>query len=182
MREFQLLDDRIETGGGVIDAFLSAFGAYKARGERVVCRHLGTERIDVGVGAFYSAAKFLVAMSELQGQFGESFMRKVGSFIFEKAVFPPGIDSAQKGLTVVGQAYYMNHRNVAPGQIGGYHWSARGDRGGVMFCDNPYPCAFDMGILESIARRFEVQPVVTHAPAEPCRHLGGDACTYEVRW
>jgi hypothetical protein len=148
----------------------------------VVCRHLGTERVDVGAASFYSASGFLAAMSELQGQFGAGFMRKVGSFIFDKAVFPPGIDSAQKGLTVVNQAYYMNHRNLREGEIGSYRWTPHGERGGVMFCDNPYPCAFDTGILESIARRFEPGAVVTHFPAVPCRHTGGESCSYEVRW
>jgi hypothetical protein len=109
-------------------------------------------------------------------------MRKVGSYIFEKAVFPPGIDSAQKGMSLVHQAYYMNHRNQADGELGVYRWTPDGERGGVMFCDNPYPCAFDMGILESIARRFEPGATVTHAPPEPCRHTGGQSCSYQVRW
>jgi hypothetical protein len=67
MREFELSNPAIETGGGVIEAFLSAFGSYKARGERMVCRHLGTERVDVGAASFYSAAGFLAAMNEQAG-------------------------------------------------------------------------------------------------------------------
>ena len=54
-------------------------------------------------------------------QFGAPFMRKVGSFIFDNAVFPPGIDDVQKGMQLLDVAYYTNHQNVAPGQIGGYH-------------------------------------------------------------
>jgi hypothetical protein len=180
MQEFECYDSAIQTGGGVIDAFLSAFGSYKSRGEKVICRHLGIERVDPRPEAFYPVTKFLGAMAELQEQFGAGFMRKIGAFIFEKAVFPPGIDSAEKGLSVVNQAYYMNHRN-ADGKIGGYHWQA-GAAGGTMLCDNPYPCAFDMGILETIARRFEPAAAVMHEPNEPCRHEGGEHCSYSVRW
>jgi len=181
MQEFECADPTILTGGGVIDAFLSAFGSYKGRGEKVICRHLGVDRVDASPEAYYPVARFLGAMSELQGQFGPGFMRKIGAFIFEKAVFPPGIDSAPKGMSLVNEAYNMNHQH-ADGKLGGYYWTQTSGSGGVMLCDNPYPCAFDIGILETIARRFAPSAVVTHRTLETCRHDGGDRCFYEVRW
>ncbi|MGZ3421533.1 MAG: hypothetical protein ACXVEF_01925 [Polyangiales bacterium] len=181
MREFECPDTSVTTGRGVIDAFLAAFGAYKGRGEKVVCRHLGIEKFGDEVEVFYPLHRFLAAMSELQEQFGAPFMRKVGTFIFEKAEFPPGIDTLEKGMELLDVAYYQNHRNVSPGQIGGYHWKQQSERSGVMGCDNPYPCAFDVGIIETITRKFQSGARVTHEQSE-CRHLGGNVCNYLVEW
>lgn len=181
MREFSCPDPRILTGRGVIEAFLAAFGTYKGRGERVVCRHLGVDTLGDDPNAWFPVGKFLAAMSELQDQFGAPFMRKVGSFTFDKVVFPPGIDDVQKAMQVMNAAYYTNHRDVEQGQIGGYHWKADGERGGVLSCDNPYPCAFDIGITETIARRFSSNGRVGHE-AGTCRHRGDDVCHYRVEW
>ncbi|HEY4116256.1 MAG TPA: hypothetical protein VGM56_00320 [Byssovorax sp.] len=181
MREFECSDEKILVRRGVIDAFVAAFGPYKGRGERVVCRHLGVETIGGDPEAWFSASRFLAAMAELQDQFGSAFMRKVGSFIFDKAVFPPGIDAVTKGMELIHTAYHMNHSADAKGRIGGYHWVSMGDRAGTMTCDNPYPCAFDVGIIETIARRFESAAHVLHVPGG-CRHDGAEACQYKVEW
>ncbi len=48
----------------------------------------------------------------------------------------------------------------ADGKIARYYWALSGDDGGSMLSDNPYSdkpyrCGFDMGIFETLARRFE---------------------------
>jgi len=181
MKEFACPDIGITVSRGVVDSFVAAFGAYKARGENVVARHVGAASLTAGPDAQFSLVKFLGAMSELQDQFGGPFMRKVGSFIFDKAVFPPGIDTIAKGLELVNTAYYMNHSEEAAGRIGGYKWLATGERSGRMVLDNPYPCAFDLGIIETISRRFESTAKVEHEPGS-CRHDGQDTCVYRVEW
>lgn len=181
MKEFACPDVGITVSRGVIDSFVAAFGAYRARGEKVVARYVGTTAMNADPNAQFPLLRFLAAMSELQDQFGGPFMRKVGSYIFDNAVFPPGIDTITKGLELVNTAYYMNHSKEAEGRIGGYHWKATGPRSGRMTLDNPYPCAFDMGIIETIARRFEPTAKVEHEPGS-CRHEGGELCTYRVEW
>jgi hypothetical protein len=181
MKEFDLPDAGITITRGVVDSFVAAFGPYKARGEKVVARHLGVADIGTDPEARFAAVPFLRAMGELQDQFGAPFMRKVGSFIFDKAVFPPGIDTIEKGMQLVNVAYYMNHSAEAVGRIGGYHWMPDGARSGTMRLDNPYPCAFDLGIIETIARRFETSANVEHLPGG-CRHEGSDECRYRVTW
>jgi hypothetical protein len=181
MKEFECPDVGITVSRGVIDSFVAAFGAYKARGEKVVARHVGAAAISEGPDAQFPLVNFLRAMSELQEQFGGPFMRKVGSFIFDKAVFPPGIDTITKGMELVNTAYYMNHSKEAQGRIGGYYWNATSERSGHMLLDNPYPCAFDVGIIETIARRFERVAKVEHQPGS-CRHEGGETCTLRVEW
>ena len=91
-----------------------------------------------------------------------------------------GIDTAAKAMSVIDVAYYMNHNEAAKGRIGNYRWTAEAN-GGLMYCDNPYPCPFDIGILDTIARRFAPGATVEHLPGS-CRLEGGTACTYRVRW
>ena len=74
----------------------------------------------------------------------------------------------------------MNHQ-CETGEIGGYTWQPNGGKAGRIVCDNPYPCAFDQGLLETIAQRFEPSAKVTHEEGA-CRHEGGDACTFKVEW
>lgn len=180
MKEFDCPDVGITVQRGVVESFVAAFGAYKSRGEKVVARHFGVEEIDPSPDARFPMLPFMRAMRELQDQFGAPFMRKVGSFIFDKAEFPPGIDTIEKGLQLVHTAYYMNHSAEATGRIGGYHWTSEGPRSGTMRLDNPYPCAFDLGIIETIARRFEPTAKVEHEGG--CRHEGADHCIYRVTW
>lgn len=181
MKEFEFADPSVFITRAGMSPFLAAFGAYQSRGEKVVKRHLGVEELSTDPEACFPLSGYLASIRELQEQFGATFIRKVGIFIFEKAVFPPGLDSAAKVLASVDVAYHMNHRN-AEGKIGGYHWSADGDTRGIMFCDNPYPCSMDTGLLEGVTSRFSPNWKVSHDESKPCRAKGGDSCTYIVEW
>jgi hypothetical protein len=180
MKEFEYQGETKVTGV-VTKAFLAAFGPYVKRGEQVLCRRFGVDEIRGDTETWYPLIPFLQAMKEFQDQFGLDFMRKIGQFIFTNAVFPPGIDSVEKGMSSINQAYYMNHQ-TKPGEIGGYHWKPGQGNQGEMICDNPYPCSFDLGIIETIARHFAAGARVTHDDSKPCRHKGGDSCTYKVEW
>jgi len=180
MKEFEVTSDAIQVSGGVIDTFLTALGPYRTRGEKVVARNCKVAKVDTAEGSFYPLAGHLEALAEFQQQFGPDFMQNVGALIFEKAVFPPGIASAPQALAIVDTAYQMNHRN-AEGRIGAYRWTPQAN-GGLMVCDNPYPCAFDRGILSGILRRFGVKGSVRHESPETCRHLGAETCSYLVEW
>ncbi|AKU97261.1 hypothetical protein AKJ09_03925 [Labilithrix luteola] len=182
MKEFEFGDPSVSISRAGMGPFLAAFGAYQSRGEKVVKRHLGVEELSADPSTRYPLSGYLSAMRELQEQFGFSFIRKMGTLVFEKAVFPPGLDSAAKVLASLNQAFYMNHPNAEEGKIGGYQWKADGDARGIMFCDNPYPCSLDTGILEGITSRFSANWKVSHDEAMPCRAKGGDSCTYVVEW
>lgn len=181
MKEFDCPDIGITITRQALHAFVLAFGAYKSRGEQVVMRHFGLKEIPDDPASRFPLTKFLSAMDELQAQFGAPFMRKVGSFLFDNTEFPPGMDTLQKAMALMDVAYYMNHSAEAEGKIGGYHWKAEGDRRGVMTLDNPYPCAFDMGVIETIGRRFEPTAKVEHVPGS-CRHEGGNECVLTLAW
>jgi hypothetical protein len=182
MREFEFGDKSVFIRRGAISPFLAAFGAYQSRGEKVVIRHLGVTELSADPNALFSLVGYLSALRELQEQFGPSFIRKMGSLVFSKAVFPPGLDTTEKVLDSLNVAFHMNHDDNAAGKIGSYQWTPTGDRRGTMVCDNPYPCALDLGILEAVATRFSESGKVVHDDSQPCRHKGGNTCTYSVEW
>lgn len=69
--------------------------------------------------------------------------------------------------------------------IGHYVFSKPGDREAKMVCQNPYPCDFDRGIIEGMARKFRptgstVQ--IAHNDAAPCRKKGAQSCEYIIKW
>ena len=79
-------------------------------------------------------------------------------------------------------AYHMNHKG---GEIGYYRFTKTGERSGVMECKNPYPCDFDMGLVQAMAQRFAPagsHPKVVHDTTKPCRAKTGDACSYLITW
>jgi hypothetical protein len=65
--------------------------------------------------------------------------------------------------------------------IGSYGCRRVSDRTLLAECKNPYPCEFDRGIVTTMARKFEAQARVDHAPGG-CRNDGADVCSYCVRW
>ena len=65
--------------------------------------------------------------------------------------------------------------------IGHYGYERLGDTHILSTCITPYPCEFDLGIVATMARRFEPRTLVEHVGAE-CRRHGAKACTYSLRW
>jgi hypothetical protein len=165
---------------GAIDAFLAAFGSYRSRGEKVILRHLGVTELDPSPDAWFSQRAYLSAMKELQEQFGTAFLRKIGSLLFDNSPAAPEIDTIPAAMAIVQHLYATTHRN-GEGKNGSYVWMQTGERSGAMRCDAPYPCALDIGLLESLAGRCTPKGTVRHQDG-PCRHKGDDECTYVVEW
>ena len=181
MREFECTADGVFIRRDAMESFLLAFGAYRSRGERIILRLSGLAALpNSDADSNIPLAAYLGTLRELQDQFGQAFMRKIATFIFDKAAFPPGLDTLEKAMLGLQQAYLMNHVN-GEGKIGQYQWRRTGERTGEMFCDNPYPCAFDSGLVAAVGARFEKDCTVVHQEGS-CRHEGGDSCTYDVRW
>ena len=181
MKEFEEIDARYRVNRPAIVSFVAAFGAYRIRGEKIICRHLGVDNLAAADETVYSMRAYLAAMEELQEQFGQEFMKTLGLSVSENSVFPPETNTVLKVMEVFNIAYYLNHPDVPTGAIGGYHWKPTSDREGVMVCDGPYPCAGDAGLIEGMVKKFGPETKVTHEPGL-CRHDGGDSCRYSVTW
>lgn len=102
----------------------------------------------------------------------------IGKKIPETAKFPPQVNDIQSGLGSIGLAYQMNHRG---GEIGYYQFRKTSDKEGYVEASNPYPCDFDLGIVEGMSKRFAPNAIVRHEKGE-CRKTGGSICRYCVKW
>lgn len=75
----------------------------------------------------------------------------------------------------------MNHRN---GDFGVYDYESVGDREALMTCENPYPCAFDRGLITGVVEKFSSEGTLVDIDEESdvCRDDGGQRCVYRASW
>ncbi|MBC7172965.1 MAG: hypothetical protein H5U40_11075, partial [Polyangiaceae bacterium] len=149
--------------------------------------------VQIDPNGWYSQDAWLRAFERIAEKVGESKLHSIGLRIPMNAKFPPGIDTIHDAVASIDVAYHMNHRkegrimSAGPGMkmlegIGHYGYEKLGPREIRSVCDNPYPCAFDRGIITTMARRFERSARIEHDEHAPCRKRGADSCTYFVRW
>jgi hypothetical protein len=185
MAEFKSFSSDVEVTGEVLMAFLAGFPQeFRSSGLLILEKHgLSDPKPD----SFYALQRFLDAMKEISDSFSAQMLFRVGEQIALHAVLPPGIDDLQKCLSSIDVAYHMNHRG---GEIGRYEYKFLGTQGGLekatITCPNPYPCAFDRGVIEGFARRFKLPEfhdvIVRHDDSAPCRRKGNESCTYVISW
>lgn len=135
---------------------------------------------DIDPEKFYLAEDFLNAMKNIGSSMNPAVLRNVGTKIIESAQWPQGIDSLSAGLASISVAYKMNHKPNDPSIIGDYIYAKTGEGKYTITCTNPYPCEFDEGIVNGVARTFEKSVYVKHMDG-PCRKKGDDRCVYQVR-
>lgn len=185
MAEFKSFSPEVEVTGEVLMAFLAGFPQeFREAGLRILGKH-GLS--DPEPKHFYPLQSLLDAMKEISDSFTAQMLFRIGEQIALHAVLPPGIDDLQKCLASIDVAYHMNHRG---GEIGRYEYAFLGTKDGLeqatMTCPNPYPCAFDRGVIEGFARRFKLPElhdvIVRHDDSKPCRRKGDESCTYLVSW
>lgn len=166
---------RVEVSGETLLALVSVCAEEGPKGQELLLRHGLTE---VGPGRWFPLKACLAALQEL----GEDLQYRVGRRIPDHARFPPGIDSVERALRGLGAAYQVNHRG---GPIGYYRVHFKGPRQAEVECQNPYPSAFDQGLIEAIIDHFGLPPApfeVALNPSRPTRRSGGESCTFSITW
>jgi len=187
MAEFKSFESGTEVIGQVLEAFVAGFPKEaEALGLKILQKHgLSSPQSK----QYYPLQNFLDAMKEISDSFTSQMLFRIGEKIALHAVLPPAIEDLQMCLSSVDTAYHMNHRG---GEIGRYDYKYLGkdptnglDRA-RMVCHNPYPCAFDRGVIEGFVKRFRpagaYDVVVRHDDSEPCRQHEGASCTYVITW
>jgi hypothetical protein len=171
---------RVEVNGETVLSVVDGMGAFKNRALKIL--------EDNGIsgpkpGEWYAQQNWLNAFKEIAEKLGDKTLFSIGKSIPRNAQFPPDIDSIDKALGAIDVAYHMNHRN---GDIGNYKFKLLKDSTGKFLCDNPYPCAFDQGIITAMAERFKPENSngvnILHPPEAKCRHRGDPGCIYVVKW
>lgn len=183
----------VEVNGETVLSIVAGLGTFKSMALTLLKKH-GID--NPKAGAWYSQQAWLDAFKEISGSLGGSTLFNIGQKIPESAVFPPQINDIQKALGAIDVAFHMNHRmkgkalfNPENGMmsegIGHYTFKSTGPTEARMVCKNSYPCDFDRGIIEGMARKFKPDGshvLVQHDESAPCRKKGADSCEYIVRW
>lgn len=193
MAEFIAFNDQVEVNGQTILSVLAGMRGFEASAKLILSKN-GIENPEPN--KWYSQQAWLDAFKEISVQIGDRTLTSIGQMIPEKAEWPPNVNSLETAFASVDIAYHMNHRlngvvlfNPETGKmlegIGHYNYQKTGDREITMTCENPYPCAFDKGIIKSVATKFKPPGAkldFKEGVASGCRSKGAHKCTYVVTW
>ncbi|HJV22940.1 MAG TPA: hypothetical protein VJ570_09585 [Holophagaceae bacterium] len=131
---------------------------------------------------WYPQQPYLDMFKAIEARYGDEALRAMAGQVPDTSAFPPGIKTLEQALQGLDIAYQLNHRG---GRIGHYACMPLGPRALEMVCENPYGCAFDLGILDALIRAFRPKgskPSILHEAGTPCRRRGGGSCTYQILW
>jgi len=179
MALFKAYSPKVEVNGETVLSIVSGMGAFKAHGLKIL-KESGID--SPKPGEWYSQQAWLNSFKIISEKLGDATLGMIGKSIPKNAKWPPQIDSVEKALPSIDVAYHMNHRN---GEIGHYAYESTGKRSGKMVCNNPYPDAFDMGIIESAGEIFSKKGdsiKVTQDSKAPSRSKGADSSTFLIEW
>jgi hypothetical protein len=194
MASFKAFTPNAEVNGETILSVVDGIGQAKNRALTILAE-CGIKNPEPG--KWYPQQGWLDAFLRISTETGAFTLFNIGKKIPENAQFPPEINDIYKALAAIDVAYHMNHRingevlfNPNTGSmkegIGHYGFKKKDDNNVIMVCENPYPCDFDRGIIESMAQRFKPTSVsfakIKHDDSAPCRKKGAESCTYLVTW
>ncbi len=178
MAQFVSFDPNVKVRGKILLAYIAALG----ESARPLLEKHGFASVQPD--AWYLLQSILDVFKEIYEKDFTAMLDLVhiGMEVPKHVLWPPEIQTIEDALFSIDEAYHMNHKD---GEIGTYRTSQAKRREFQIFCENPYPCDFDYGLLYGIARRYlppDGHLIVEHDPDAPCRKHGEDSCTYSVRW
>lgn len=197
--EFVAFEPGIEVNGQTVFSVVDGFRAFTGlAAQYLTAEGIGRLRpdgsLELDLAGWFPQSAWLRAFQRISETTGQSVLHQIGLAIPRNAQFPPWVTDVHSAVRSVDIAYHMNHRKRGEVMfdpdgggmlegIGHYGYTpVEGQRRIISVCENPYPCAFDDGILTAMARRFEKYARVEHDSTKPCRHKGGQHCTYVISW
>lgn len=148
MAQFQAFESGVEVNGQTVLAVVEGMASSKVKALRILKEYgISNPKPE----EWYSQQSWLNAFKKIAEDVGPYTLYCIGAKIPENAQFPPDINSLEKALESIDTAYHINHRG---GEIGNYNFYKSPDGFLHLTCINPYPCEFDRGIIEGIARKF----------------------------
>ncbi|CAA6827786.1 MAG: Unknown protein [uncultured Aureispira sp.] len=137
--------------------------------------------LEPDVDTWYDIKMILNFYKNIVKNYGPHTTFQLGKSIPGNAVFPPNMDTIQKGFELINVGYHMNHRN---GYVGFYKLVSHDmeKKEIVMQCYNPYPCDFDRGLFTAMARKFQSGIRVVVDETKPTKKKGGNESWYIISY
>lgn len=177
MVAYEPIDSEVEVNGQTVLSVINAFPEIlTSRGERMLADN-GIENPEAD--EWYPQEDWLDTFADIHESMGESTLERIGQTLPETAEWPPGTDTIVAGVESIDTAYQMNHRG---GEIGNYDAERIDDTRIHVTCTNPYPCAFDTGILKGVVEAFGDERTRVREIGSDCRAEGDDNCLHEIEW
>jgi hypothetical protein len=174
---FKAFSPDAEVSGSNIKMYISSMGAFTLIGKTIL-RSCGIEE-EPKANCWYNHQMFLNAVREIEAKTGPNTIALIGSRVAENAIFPPDVNSMEKALENLGEAYQVNHR----GDNKSFKRSLKiADHTYKVIAETPYPCDLDAGYLMGLANRYGINAIITHDDSQPCRKHGAESCTYNIVW
>lgn len=170
---------KIEVNGETLLATVTVLREAGPRGQEILTRH-GLDRVEPG--QWFPQEACFAAFRDIAAHLGDQAIYAIGHRIPDHARFPPGIDGPDRALRALGAAYQVNHRG---GVIGVYRVRFPAPGQAEVECQNPYPSAFDHGLLQGLLDRYTAgsgRSEVQLAADRPTRKNGGASCTFHLTW
>jgi hypothetical protein len=188
----------IEVNGQTVFSVVDGLGRFKSIAKNILLSvGIGSEEsgeYKIDMNGWYSHDRWLKAFETIAREIGDYTLKQIGLKIPENAQFPPWVKDIDSAIQSIDIAYHMNHRkngiplfNTNTGTmtegIGHYGYKRIPDQKMIISeCMNPYPCAFDHGIITAMAKKFEITASVVHDDSKSCRKNGAESCTYIITW
>lgn len=189
---YQPFDEGVEVLGSSMLSLISSLPAIPFLVEKYFKEAGLPLSSNIDPDGWYSQKKWLVVFKVIADKTGPNTLLNIGKKIPENAKFPENLSSIEEALQSLNIAYHMNHRKdgkvlydagVLLEGIGHYTYQKPSKENKIiMICENPYPCAFDRGIISALALRFKPEALILHDDTKACRKTGSDSCTFIITW
>lgn len=196
--QFKAFEEGIEVNGQTVLSVVDGLGHFKTLSKKYLS-NAGVGVVENGEliiipDDWYSQQGWLKAFESIAREIGDTSLFKIGAAIPKNAKFPPWVKDVESAIQSIDVAYHLNHRkngkelfDMQSGRmsegIGHYGYEKiEGKNMIISECNNPYPCAFDNGIITAMAQQFEIKATVVHDDSKPCRKNGAESCTYIISW
>jgi len=197
--QFKVFEPNVEVNGPTVYSVITGLGYFTNLSRRYFSKvNIGTvvnKELRIDMDGWYPQEAWLEAFKNIAEQVGDKVLYNIGLSVPENARFPPWVVDIDTAIKAIDIAYHLNHRknnkslfNMNTGEmtegIGhyGYERDPSGKNRIISVCRNPYPCAFDRGIITAMARKFQPNAEVTHDNSRECRSNGAESCTYIITW
>ena len=196
--QFKAFVPGIEVNGPTVNSIIAGLGYFTNLSRRFFSQvNIGTvvnKELRIDMDGWYPQTAWLVAFENIAKTVGDRVLFKIGLSVPANAQFPPWVVDVDSGVKAIDIAYHLNHRkdgkilfnpdNGAMSEGIGHYGYERisGENKIISRCQNPYPCAFDQGIITAMAHKFALNAVVRHDDTKECRNKGADSCTYIITW